>query len=68
MLTLQQLLESDSLSTIVAKLNQNFQTLSLSNGGPQGIRVDFQESKDRKEPRDPQDLPQVVSASFLLLV
>jgi hypothetical protein len=38
MLTLQQLLESDSLSTIVAKLNQNFQSLSLSNGGPQGIR------------------------------
>lgn len=38
MLTLQQLLESDSLSTVVAKLNQNFQSLSLSNGGPQGIR------------------------------
>ena len=37
MLTLQQLLESDSLATIVAKLNQNFQSLSLSNGGPQGI-------------------------------
>lgn len=38
MITLQQLLESDSLSTIVAKLNQNFQTISVSNGGPQGIR------------------------------
>ena len=38
MLTLKQLLESDSLATIIAKLNQNFQTLSTSNGGPQGIR------------------------------
>jgi hypothetical protein len=38
MLTLKQLLESDSLATIVAKLNQNFQVLSNSNGGPQGIR------------------------------
>ena len=38
MLTLQQLLESDSISTIVAKLNQNFQSVSLANGGPQGIR------------------------------
>jgi len=37
MLTLQQLLESDSIATIVAKLNQNFQSLTLSNGGPQGI-------------------------------
>ena len=38
MLTLKQLLESDSLATVVAKLNQNFQVLSNSNGGPQGIR------------------------------
>jgi hypothetical protein len=38
MLTLQQLLESDSIATLVAKLNQNFQSISLSNGGPQGIR------------------------------
>jgi hypothetical protein len=38
MLTLQQLLESDSLATIVAKLNNNFQTINASNGGPQGIR------------------------------
>lgn len=38
MLTLQNLLESDSLSTIVAKLNNNFQALSLAGGGPQGIR------------------------------
>lgn len=38
MLTLQQLLESDSIATLVAKLNTNFQELSLSNGGPQGSR------------------------------
>ena len=38
MLTLQQILDSDSISTLVAKLNANFQTLSGSNGGPQGIR------------------------------
>jgi hypothetical protein len=38
MLTLQQLLESDSLATIVAKLNNNFQILNATNGGPQGIR------------------------------
>jgi hypothetical protein len=38
MLTLQQLLESDSIATLVAKLNQNFQSISTSNGGPQGIR------------------------------
>ena len=38
MLTLQQLLESDSLATIVAKLNNNFQTINASSGGPQGIR------------------------------
>jgi len=38
MLTLKQLLESDSLATIVAKLNQNLQVISNSNGGPQGIR------------------------------
>ena len=40
MLTLQNLLESDSLSTIVAKLNNNFQVISISGGGPQGIRGD----------------------------
>lgn len=38
MLTLQNLLESDSLSSIIAKLNNNFQVLSLAGGGPQGIR------------------------------
>lgn len=38
MLTLQNILDSDSISTLVAKLNANFQTVSLSNGGPQGIR------------------------------
>lgn len=38
MLTLQQILESDSISTLVAKLNANFQTVAASNGGPQGIR------------------------------
>lgn len=36
MLTLQNLLESDSLSAIIAKLNNNFQVISLSGGGPQG--------------------------------
>ena len=38
MLTLQQLLESDSIASLVAKLNTNFQVVSNSNGGPQGIR------------------------------
>jgi hypothetical protein len=38
MLTLQQLLDSDSIATLVAKLNNNFQTIAASNGGPQGIR------------------------------
>jgi hypothetical protein len=38
MLTLQNILDSDSISTLVAKLNVNFQTLSQSNGGPQGVR------------------------------
>jgi hypothetical protein len=38
MLTLQNLLESDSLSTIVDKLNQNFQIISTSGGGPIGGR------------------------------
>lgn len=38
MITLQNLLESDSLSTIIAKLNNNFQVISLAGGGPQGIR------------------------------
>ena len=40
MITLQSLLESDSLSTIVAKLNNNFQAISLAGGGPQGTRGD----------------------------
>ena len=38
MLTLQQILESDSIASLVAKLNTNFQVISNSNGGPQGIR------------------------------
>jgi hypothetical protein len=38
MLTLQNILDSDSLSTLVAKLNANFSSIALSNGGPQGVR------------------------------
>lgn len=38
MLTLQQLLESDSIASLVTKLNTNFQVISNSNGGPIGIR------------------------------
>jgi hypothetical protein len=38
MLTLQNLLESDSLSSIISKLNNNFQVISLAGGGPQGNR------------------------------
>lgn len=38
MLTLQNILDSDSISTLAAKINANFQTISLSNGGPQGVR------------------------------
>jgi hypothetical protein len=37
MLTLQQLLESDSISTFIAKANLNFQQIAVSGGGPQGI-------------------------------
>lgn len=37
MLNLQQILNSDSISTLVGKLNTNFQQLALSGGGPQGI-------------------------------
>lgn len=37
MLTLQQLLQSDSISSMIDKLNANFQSLALSGGGPQGI-------------------------------
>ena len=37
MLTLQQILESDSISTLIVKLNTNFQAVSLSGGGPVGI-------------------------------
>ena len=40
MLTLQSILESDSLSSVIAKLNNNFQVLSLAGGGPMGIRGD----------------------------
>ena len=36
MLSLQQLLASDNVSTLVNKLNRNFQQLALSGGGPQG--------------------------------
>jgi hypothetical protein len=38
MLTLQNILESDSIATVVAKMNANFQAIALANGGPQGIR------------------------------
>ena len=38
MLTLQNILDSDSLSTLVAKINANFSSIALSNGGPQGVR------------------------------
>lgn len=38
MLTLQNILDSDTISTLVAKLNANFQSIALSNGGPQGVR------------------------------
>lgn len=38
MLTLQNILDSDSIASLVAKLNVNFQTIALSNGGPQGVR------------------------------
>ena len=37
MLTLQQILESDSVSTLVAKANLNFQQIAISGGGPQGL-------------------------------
>ena len=37
MLTLQQLLESDSISTFIAKANLNFQQIAVSGGGPQGL-------------------------------
>lgn len=37
MLNLQKILESDSISTLIDKLNNNFQTVSLSGGGPKGI-------------------------------
>jgi hypothetical protein len=37
MLTLQQILESDSISTLIVKLNTNFQSIALSGGGPAGI-------------------------------
>ena len=37
MLTLKQILESDSVSSLVAKVNLNFQQIAVSGGGPQGI-------------------------------
>ena len=37
MLSLQQILQSDNVSTLITKLNRNFQQLSLSGGGPQGV-------------------------------
>ena len=37
MLNIQQILESDSISTLVNKINRNFQQLTLSGGGPQGL-------------------------------
>ena len=37
MLNLQQILDNDSISTLVSKLNKNFQQLALSGGGPQGV-------------------------------
>lgn len=37
MLTLQRLLESDSVSDIISKLNNNFQAINLYGGGPQGL-------------------------------
>jgi hypothetical protein len=38
MLTLKQLLQSDSVSSMIDKLNTNFQLIAVSGGGPQGIR------------------------------
>jgi hypothetical protein len=40
MLTLQQILESDSISSMVAKMNTNFLQIATSSGGPQGIPGD----------------------------
>lgn len=37
MLSLQQILASDNVATLINKLNRNFQQLSLSGGGPQGV-------------------------------
>lgn len=38
MLTLQEILGSDSFATAIQKVNENFKSISLSGGGPQGIR------------------------------
>ncbi len=38
MLTLKQLLQSDSVSSMIDKLNTNFQLIAISGGGPQGIK------------------------------
>lgn len=38
MLTLQDILGSDSFATAIQKINENFKNLALAGGGPQGIR------------------------------
>jgi hypothetical protein len=38
MLTLQDILGSDSFSTAIQKINENFKSIALAGGGPQGIR------------------------------
>lgn len=38
MLTLQDILGSDSFATAIQKINENFKNISLAGGGPQGIR------------------------------
>lgn len=40
MLTLQQILESDSISSLVATVNLNFQQIAISGGGPRGLPGD----------------------------
>jgi hypothetical protein len=50
MLTLQDILGSDSFATAIQKINENFKNLALAGGGPQGIRGEqgipgLQESK-----------------------
>jgi hypothetical protein len=38
MLTLQDILGSDSFSTAIQKINENFKSIAIAGGGPQGIR------------------------------